>query len=225
MASPRAIAFRNGYIYHLFNRGVDRRSIFFTPRDYERFIALIEYYRFHHVHKSYSHYLALSLEERSLFRQTLNQKPMAIDILAYCLMPNHFHILVKQKADGGIHTFLSNIANGFAKYINTKRKRVGPLYQGPFKAVLVETDEQLFHLSRYIHLNPVVSSIVSTKELATYPWSSLPDYIGSTEQSFVERGLILSHFKNMQAYKDFVYDQINYAKELDKVKHLALEEV
>lgn len=225
MASPRAIVFRNDYVYHLFNRGVERRPIFFTPRDYERFVSLLEYYRFHRVAKSYSHYLALSLSDRAAFREVLEQKPTAVDILAYCLMPNHFHILVKQNIDGGIHRFLSNVANAYAKYINTKRKRVGPLYQGPFKAVLVETDEQLIHLSRYIHLNPVVSNVITEKELADYQWSSFPDYVGNTQKPFVDTREILHRFKNNQAYQKFVYDHIAYAKELKKIKHLALEEV
>lgn len=225
MPSPRAVIFRNGYVYHLFNRGVERRPIFFTARDYERFVSLVEYYRFHRVSKSYSHYLALSLADRTAFRRMLEQSPTAVDVLAYCLMPNHFHILVKQNTDGGIHRFLSNVANGYAKYINAKRKRVGPLYQGPFKAVLAETDEQLIHLSRYIHINPIVSNIITEKELAAYPWSSFPEYVGHTAQPFADTREILHRFKNNQAYKKFVYDHIAYAKELEKIKHLALEEV
>lgn len=225
MASPRSVVFQNGFVYHLFNRGVNRQPIFFTPRDYKRFTALLEYYRFHPVLKSYSHYLALSIAEQNVFRQSLEQQPMAIDILAYCLMPNHFHILVKQNIDGGIHSFLSNVANGYTKYLNTKRERVGPLYQGPFKAVIVETDEQLFHLSRYIHINPVVSNIVMIDALASYSWSSLPMYLKTQTNQFINVQEILNNFKNIQGYKEFVYDQIGYAKELESVKHLIIEEV
>ena len=83
-------------------------------------------------------FLALSHAERTIFRQTLDQKALAVDILAYCLMPNHFHLIVRQNIKEGIHNFLSNVSNGYAKYFNTKRHRVGPLYQGPFKAVFVE---------------------------------------------------------------------------------------
>lgn len=225
MASPRSIVFRNGYLYHVFNRGVERRPIFLSKRDRERFVSLLEYYRCDHIPKSYSHFLALSLAERTAFRQTLELKPKAVDILAYCLMPNHFHLLVRQNTNNGIHQFLSNIANAYAKYFNTKRHRVGPLYQGPFKAVFVETDEQLIHLSRYIHINPVVSGVIDLKHLATYPWSSLPVYIEEGKPSFVTTQLILGHFKNHSAYSRFVIDQVEYAKELEKIKHLSLEEV
>ena len=225
MASPRAIVFREGHVYHLFNRGVERRPIFLSPRDQERFVSLLEYYRFYGISKSYSHYLALSLAERATFRQVLDQKPLAVDILAYCLMPNHFHLLVRQNIKEGIHDFLSNIANGYAKYFNTKRKRVGPLYQGPFKAVFVETDEQLIHLSRYIHINPVVSGIISLTDLDVYPWSSFPDYMGKVKTSFVTTPPVLGHFNTSSSYRAFVYDQIGYAKELEQIKHLALEEV
>lgn len=225
MASPRALVFREEHVYHLFNRGVERRPIFLSPRDQERFVSLLEYYRFSGNTKSYSHYLALSLNDRVIFRQTLEQKPVAVDILAFCLMPNHFHLLVRQGIKEGIHDFISNIANGYAKYFNTKRHRVGPLYQGPFKAVFVETDEQLIHLSRYIHINPVVSGVISLQNLDGHPWSSFPDYLGKVQRSFVVKPPVLGHFKTINAYKEFVYDQVDYAKELEQIKHLTLEEV
>lgn len=225
MASPRALVFREAHVYHLFNRGVERRPIFLSPRDQERFVSLLEYYRFSGNTKSYSHYLALSLGDRAIFRQALDQKPVSVNILAYCLMPNHFHLLVRQNIKEGIHDFLSNIANGYAKYFNTKRQRVGPLYQGPFKAVFVETDEQLIHLSRYIHINPVVSGVISLQDLDGYPWSSFPDYLGNVKTSFVVKPPVLGHFKTISAYRAFVYDQVGYAKELEQIKHLTLEEV
>lgn len=128
-------------------------------------MSLLDYYRFEHVPKSFSHYLTLSLADRASYRQSLDKTPIAIDILAYCLMPNHFHLLAEQNSNHGILKKLSNIANGYAKYFNTKYHRVGSLFQGPFKAVLVETDEQLLHLSRYIHINPVVSGVVATDDL------------------------------------------------------------
>lgn len=155
----------------------------------------------------------------------LDQKPFAIDILAYCLMPNHFHLLVRQNVQEGIHDFLSNVSNGYAKYFNTKRQRVGPLYQGPFKAVYVETDEQLMHLSRYIHINPVVSGIITIEDLDVYPWSSFPDYLGKVKTSFVTTLPVLSQFKTSSSYRAFVYDQVGYGKELEQIKHLVLEEV
>lgn len=225
MAAPRNLVFCNEFIYHLFNRGVERRPIFLTTRDYDRFVSLLEYYRFKHLPKSFSHYLALSLSEREAYRVSLNQTSTAVDILAYCLMPNHFHLLVRQTSEQGIFKSLSKITNGYAKFFNTKRHRPGPLFQGPFKAVRVETDEQLLHLSRYIHINPVVSGIVSVDGLASYPWSSLSVYLQEIKTSFVMTQFLLDHFKTIHSYKTFVFDQINYVKELEKVKHLVLEGV
>ena len=98
-----------------------------------------------------------------------------IEIICYCLMPNHIHFLIRQLKENGISKFMGQISNSYTKYFNTKYTRVGPLLQGPFKAVLIESDEQLIHVSRYIHLNPIVSGIV--KNLEDYPWSSYLEYI------------------------------------------------
>jgi putative transposase len=136
-------------------------------------------------------------------------------------MPNHFHLLVKQKANAGISTFTSKLTNSFTKYFNTKNDRVGPLFQGQFKAVLVESDEQLIHLSRYIHLNPLASNLV--KNLDSYEWSSLPAYGGKAEGSFVSTKNILSYFSDEADYKKFVLNQAEYAKSLERLKHKTLE--
>lgn len=225
MASKRPIYFRTGYIYHVFNRGVERRNLFQSTRDRERFVLLLEYYRFADIPKSFSHYLNLSLEEHKKYSKTLQSLPHAIDILAYCLMPNHFHLLLRQQNDHGIIEAISNISNGYAKYFNTKYQRVGPLFQGPFKAVRIESDEQLLHVSRYIHLNPVVSGVISESKLFTYPWSSLATYLGTHPRPWVENHTVLEYFRNIEAYREFVNDQVAYGKELEKIKHLTLEEV
>ena len=98
-----------------------------------------------------------------------------VDIGAYCLMPNHFHILLQQLQDNGISTFVRKLLNSYTRYFNTKNERIGPLFQGQFKAVRVESDEQLLHLTRYIHLNPLVGYVV--KDLRNFEWSSYLDYI------------------------------------------------
>jgi len=223
MSSVRKIRFLNQQIYHVFNRGVERRNIFLSSRDRERLVQLLEYYRFANIPKSYSHFLNLSIPERALYYDALHKHSLIIDILAYCLMPNHFHLLVRQQRNHGVQEALSNISNGYAKYFNIKRTRVGPLFQGPFQAVRVETEEQLLHVSRYIHLNPVVSGVVDTKELFAYPWSSLPVYVGGQSHEWVEDKIVLSYFKNRAAYRVFVEDQIAFGKELEKIKHLVLE--
>lgn len=116
---------------------------------------------------------------------------------------------------------MAKFTNSYTKYFNTRHERVGPLVQGLFKSIWVEDDEQLIHLSRYIHLNPVMSYLTTEKDLASYRWSSFPEYLGIS--GFCEKQTVLSHFKSKSDYRQFVYDQISYKRNLDKIKELILE--
>lgn len=136
-------------------------------------------------------------------------------------MPNHFHFLVRQIQDKGISIFMSQLTNSYTKYFNTKYKRVGPLFQGAFKAVRVVTDEQLVHLSRYIHLNPIVSLL--TKSLMNYPWSSFFEYSGEAS-GFCSTKEVLSFFPSKDAYKKFLEDQTEYGITLETIKHQIIDE-
>lgn len=100
-----------------------------------------------------------------------------IEILGFCLMNNHYHFLLKQKTQNGISRFISNLQNGYAKYFNIKTERTGPLFQPMFQSVRIATDEQLLHVSRYIHLNPSTGYVVEINKLGEYPWSSLSCYL------------------------------------------------
>lgn len=227
MASKRYLHFVNDHIYHVFNRGVERRPLFTTKSEYERFNMLLDYYRFKEAPLSFSHYLLLSTTDRDSYMKKLKNTPVAIDILSYCIMPNHFHLIVRQRCEDAITQTIANITNSYAKYFNIKHHRVGPLFQGPFKAVYVETDEQLLHLSRYVHINPVVSGVMTQTELVSSPRTSFPDYFrppGLDAVSIVDVKPVLSNFASSEAYKTFVFDQIGYGKELEKVKHLTFEE-
>ena len=136
-------------------------------------------------------------------------------------MPNHFHFLLQQKVDGGITDFVSKISNSYTKYFNTKNQRIGPLLQGEFKSVYIETNEQLIHVSRYIHLNPLVSFL--TDNLETYQWSSYLEYLKEVKNNTCSKGIILDQFKSPQDYKQFVLDQENYGKKLEMIKHQLLD--
>lgn len=146
-----------------------------------------------------------------------------VSIISFCLMPNHFHILIKQLNENGITKFIANFTNGYTKYFNQKNSRTGPLFEGTFKATHIETDEQFVHLSRYIHLNPVASSIINLLDLNNYQWSSYPEYIGISNSNLSNKELVLDLFKSPNDYKNFVLDQVNYAKELEKIKHVVLD--
>lgn len=222
MPTNRKIAFANNYYYHLFNRGIDRKEVFTDKREFLRAIETLKYYRFGSFKIKLSRFLKLNEEEKSQLFPKLTESKL-VEIISFCLMPNHFHFLLKQVQDNGISKFLANFTNSYTKYFNTKHERNGPLFQGLFKAVIIETDEQLVHLSRYIHLNPSTSSIVEIDKLKGYKWSSFPEYLTLVEEKICTSEEILGFFKNAENYEKFVFNQASYAKELHKIKHLILE--
>ncbi len=136
-------------------------------------------------------------------------------------MPNHFHLLLKQVQDSGISQFIGKLSNSYTRYFNTLNKRVGPLFQGRFKAVRVKTDEQLLHLSRYIHLNPYVANLV--KDPSFYQWSSYNEYL-DIKNGICNKDIVLGLFKDSSEYATFVTDHSEYARQLEIIKHLAFEE-
>ncbi len=225
MPSKRFVVFANSQFYHVFNRGVERRTIFTNKREYQRMTDTLWYYRHTHLSMTLSAYFALGIEAREVMSAKLNRDTEhLVSILASCLMPNHFHLLVCQHTNYGIQKFMANIQNSYTKFFNTKHKRVGPLLQGTFKAVRIETDEQLLHVSRYIHLNPVTSFLVPDEQLLSYPWSSFPAYMSPGKNVMYETSTILGLIQKPSAYMDFVIDHIEYAKTLGKIKHLIIDE-
>lgn len=214
-----------GQIYHIFNRGVNKQPIFFTPRSYRRAVNTVRYYLIHKPPVPYSKTLTLPAQVRSEIGKTMINLRKGVEIISYSLMPNHFHFLLKQLIDEGIKDFIRNFQISNSKYINKRFDRIGPLLQGQFKAVLIEDDEQLIHVSRYIHLNPYTSFVVKNiEDLKTYPWSSLPEYLGVAKEVFCSKSLILSMFKNKTGkYWEFLANQADYQRRLDAIKHLTLE--
>lgn len=212
----------NEEYYHVYNRGAASQPTYSSKKDYERFFLALTYYRFD-VPFKLSHLLQIPQSDRKNVISGLEKSGHKdVDIAAFALMPNHFHILLQQKAGGGISRFMKKITDSYTRYFNTKHERVGSLFQGAFKTVHIETDEQLVHLSRYIHLNPLVSFIVRDEDFFSYPWSSLKYYVGGGA-SLVNTKPVLAHFKNAQEYLKFVLDQADYGKKLERIKHLTLE--
>lgn len=222
MSTNRKLVFANGEIYHIFNRGVEKRPTFTNKRDLKRAVETLSYYRFANASLRFSFFIRLEKEQQALALKRLSISKR-VDILAYCLMPNHFHFLLRQTRGNGISKFAADFTNSYTKYFNTKYKRVGPLFQGLFKAVHIDTDEQLLHVSRYIHLNPVSSFLITAEELEKYEWSSYPKYINKENPDFIDKNTVLDFFKDADSYKKFVLDQADYARTLEEIKHLALE--
>jgi putative transposase len=219
----RKVILTEGQFYHVFNRGLNQQKIFASKKDYERFFYSLLFYRFENLPIRLSHFIKTPLDKQKEIWERIIQLPHLVEIVAFVLMDNHFHLLLKQTAKNGITLFIKNLTNSYTRYYNQKYKRHGDLFEGVFKAVRIETEEQLIHVSRYIHLNPVVSYVVDEKHLESYPWSSLPFYLEEKEDDFIFKEPILNHFKDKKSYKNFVFNHIDYAKKLQKIKHLLLE--
>lgn len=221
----RKIPIAAGEIYHVFNRSVARQPIFLTINDFKRAIECIKFYLHGNLPLRFSHFNRLPVEQKDQIIKKIDDCPQIIEILSFCLMPNHVHFLLKSLTDNGIIKFMSNFQNSYAKYFNLKTNRNGTLFQPMFKAIRIETDEQLIHTSRYIHLNPLTSYIVkSIEDLEGYHWSSYPIYCNANSSpNFITKEPVLSFFKNISDFKKFNADQVDYQRKLDEIKHLTFE--
>lgn len=210
-------------IYHVFNRSVAKQPIFLSSWDYTRALEVLKFYQYHKPPLRFSFYNRLPTELKNKFINELSQSGnLNVEIICFCLMPNHVHFLIKNLKNDGIKKFMSNFQNSYAKYFNIKKDRSGALFQSMFKAVRIETDEQLVHISRYIHLNPVTSYLINPEGLKTYMWSSYSNYLNKGS-SFLKKDLVLGFFKSPKYYERFVLDQADYQRDLDKIKHFAIE--
>ncbi len=213
-----------GEIYHVYNRTIDRKDIFTSKKECLRAVETIRYYRFLGTQLRLSELLQLESTKRLKIQKNLSESEKLIYIYSNCLMSNHYHFLLKQVADNGICKFMGNFQNSYTRYFNVKNKRVGPIFLTQFKAVRIETLEQFLHVSRYIHLNPYSGFLVKDlSKLEEYHYSSLPHYLKKVKLDYIEDDLILS-LMSAKSYKDFVFDQADYQRELKTIEHLLLEQ-
>jgi putative transposase len=220
----RKIPFVTGQVYHVFNRGVNKISIFRVDREYRRAKDTCSFYRFIKPGISFSDFMKSDLKRQFEIKRLIVKNGLLVDIFAYCLMPNHFHFLLMQKVDGGVSKFLSNFQNSYTKYFNLRNKRQGSLLLTPFKAVKIEDDDQLIHVSRYIHLNPYAAHLVaSVDDLENYSWSSLGEYLNLKEKGFCRIKKILSFFESTDEYLKFVSNQADYQRELKRIEHITFD--
>lgn len=201
----------NGY-YHIYNRGVEKRQIFLDNQDYEVFLSYLKEYLLpkntHELlNKLSDPTLNWTKKDKILKQLRLNNFSEDISLLSYCLMPNHFHFLIKQKKQKGMDLFMNSLCTRYTMFFNKKNKRVGTLYQGVYKAALVSTDEQLLHLSRYIHRQALIPQVIPQGDALQNQPSSYPEYLGQRKTEWVKPEEILSFFskKNpLLSYKSFV---------------------
>lgn len=184
--------------YHVYNRGVNKQKIFESGDDFQKFLYYLEIYLSKpDLLRQKEPLLKIHLVNNNLFGK--------IEILAFCLMPNHFHLLVKQIAKDAVTKLMRQVSTSYSMYFNRKYERVGPLFQGKFKAVTVETDEQLLHLGRYIHQNPLSRGV----SLDDFEWSSYQAYLGKIQIPWLSTETILEYFNKANpnsSYRNFVED-------------------
>lgn len=211
--------FITGEYYHLYNRGIDKRIIFKSKKDYERFIMLL------HVSNSNEQSFRLDNlinQQRKTFDEILilDKGEPLVSIGAWCLMTNHFHILIRQEVDGGITKFMKKLGTGYSMFFNIKYQRRGALFGGLFKSKLIGTDDNYMRqLFAYIHLNPLdiqfsgwedkinKSSVDMKKFIELYQYSSYSDYINNEDR--VEKNIIKpenfpDYFQSSKSFKEFV---------------------
>lgn len=206
----RAVEFAEDEYYHLYNRGIERRNIFLNEKDYLRFAQLL--FQCNDVN--------LTAHASTEFDGVRRERKPIIEIVSWCLMPNHFHMLAAPLSYGAISVFMHRLLLNYSRYFNVKYKRSGHLFEGPFKAKHVDREEYFTHTSRYIHLNPVklkeskwkTNGVKDMKSLTLfleheYRWSSFRDYIGQRQFPSVISSSFLSRlFRNPEEYKEFVYE-------------------
>jgi len=204
--------FELGNYYHIYNRSSGKRPVFINLQDNARALFLIAYlqspvrvYNIGSYVRRFTKYSVFSKNEK------LNQEVMAsrtVRLVAFCLMPTHFHLIVHMLIEGGISKYLQRVQEGYTKYFNTKYKTSGHLFQGPFRAVHIESNEHMLYASAYAHRNPRELPEWKDKE-HLYPWSSYQDYVGTNRWGgLLEQEVIMSQFQNAPSlpasYKSFV---------------------
>lgn len=188
----RDVALRAGQHYHLYNRGNNRQRVFFERDNYLFFLRKV---------REYLQGKPRGEGETSDVLETSDVYTYPATVIAYCLMPNHYHLLVRAN-DDRLSRYMRRLSISYTKAINRRYNRVGSLFQGRLKAVLVESDAYLLHLSRYIHLNPVLAGLVQRAE--EWEFSSYRDYVGLREGTLPAPDIVLSQFPAPAAYREFV---------------------
>ncbi len=219
----RNLGFSIGEYYHIYNRGVDKRIVFNEKRDYLRFIFLL--YICNNTEPIHT-YQKKPKQYSELFNYV--KSDTLVDIGAYCLMPNHFHILVKEKCDGGTSKFMQKLSTAYTMYFNSKYLRTGSLFQNTFKAQHSSNDRYLKYLFSYIHLNPVkiiephwknsgIKNYSRTRHfLQSYQFSSYLDYqnLIRAESKILNKFSFPDYLKNAHDFESSICDFLDLSTEV-----------
>jgi len=211
--SARKTTFANGEVYHVYNRGTDKRDIFVEEYDQSRFLqSMIEFNTLDPIGSIYAHSFHKSDQLRSQASKLAseeNDEEKLVEIIAYCLNQNHYHFILKQVSDRGIEKYMQRIGTGYTKYFNSKYERSGVLFQGKFKAIHIDTNEYLLHASAYVNLNDRVHHFNQLRSLASK--SSWGAYVGSGNIANgvpIEKNIVLGQFRNPSEYAGFAENSL-----------------
>lgn len=179
---------------------------------------LLKFYRYKNLPTRFSSYVQLKNKEQ-FFKKYIEEREHIVTINAYCFMPTHIHLVLRQLDENGISVFMKNILDSYTRYFNIRTKRKGPLWQSRFKNVMVENDEQMIHLTRYLHLNPTSGGLVERPE--EWPYSSYGEFLGLAKDNICT----IDMFQDIlpDDYRVFVEARKKYQKELSILKDLWIE--
>lgn len=206
--------FKEGEFYHVFNKSIAGFGIFKDPNNAQRFINALDYYNSIDIKKSYS----VSLRKNKSFQENIliPRDDQKIKCICYCIMPDHYHLVVRIKCDDLFWKYISDVENSYSRYFNTRFDRKGPLWQGRFKAVKIRSNEQLLHVTRYVHINPTTAYLVEKPE--DWIFSSYRKII--SDQRILKENLREISIRNYLTYKKFCEDNIDYQRNLKRIKKL-----
>lgn len=237
----RKVKFCKGNFYHIYNRGVEKREIFRNDDDRWRFLQGMFMFN----DEKTTANLLWQIEKtrgavtfgilRDFLKINNGVRNPLVSILADCLMPNHFHLLIQEIKDGGISQFMHKLGIGYTRYFNNKYERVGGLCQGTFKAVLVDNERYLQYLLAYINvINPAELIEPNLKEkgisdfkrimqfVEEYPWSTNQEYLDKRSSMIIDKSLLRELFGDSKRYKDFI-EAVLSERKFNEISHLFLE--
>ncbi|MBU3926079.1 transposase [Patescibacteria group bacterium] len=204
----RKIKITPGEYYHIYNRGNNKQDIFLDNRDRIRFLFLILFLQslasFPQIGRSVSFYVKHSVFDNMNKKIEKIKKKRRVKLINFSLMPNHFHLIIHELKGDGISQYMQRILNAYTKYFNVKYGKSGHLFQGPFQIVHIKNNEQLLHLSAYIHRNPREINEWKNKE-HLYPWSSFQDIAKKNRWGdLLIPNILIKQFSNPKEYRRFV---------------------
>ncbi len=227
----RKIQFINKEYYHLYNRGIDKRNIFSNQKDLNRFFqSMVEFNTIEPIGSIYENSFKnrqLGGEASKLTKIPKRKEGKLVNFIAYCLNPNHYHLIVQQVSEKGIEKFMHRLATGYTMYFNEKEERSGSLFQGVFKSVHVDSNEYLLHLSAYVNLNDKVHQLGGEASKLVKSVSSWGEYTKNDKNGICEKDIILDQFSNIGDYKKFALESLRTIRDrkdsLKEIGNILLE--